>query len=345
MNTDKQKRKITFIREQALFFVKNCKCYGPLYAMFSLLWWMTFYLKLPFSYKLSRISILYKTRFWDNRLKSHYADIIRKVDAQRNAQVNPQHATTVWFFWGQGESEMPPLVRACYSQLKTFNEEVKLITLENLCQYIIIDEQIVRKVYNGQIKWANFSDIIRMSLLAKYGGLWLDSTIWVRGKIPFDILSQYSYWTASGSNEQLKKTERTCFWSSFDWNWSSSILYANQPNFRLYIFVSEMLKAIAVREKHWPDYVIQDYLIYYAYINFPEVADCVRRNKLFCNNRIMLAKIMNQKFDIKHYNELTRSDYFFKLSFRTSWKKNTENHELTYYGRILEGPINPKYIK
>lgn len=345
MNTNKQKRTLIFIREQIQTFISNWKYYGLLYAIFSLLWWMTFYLKIPFSYKLSKLAILYKTKFWNNRLDSHYADIIQKVNAQKQVQNNTQPTTIIWFFWGQGENEMPVLVKACYNQLQTFNQNIKLVTLKNLHEFITIDKQILTKVYNKQIKWANFSDIIRMSLLSKYGGLWLDSTVWVKGKIPFDILTKYQYWTASGNNEKLRKAEKTCFWSSFEWNWSSSILYANQPQFILYTFVSEMLKAIAIREKHWPDYVIQDYLIHYAYTNFPDVTNCVNKNELFCNNRIMLARIMNQKFDKQQYKELTKFDYFFKLSFRTNWKKTTSNQELTYYGRILEGPINPEDIK
>ena len=101
-----------------------------------------------------------------------------------------------------------------------------------------------------------------------------------------------------------------------------------------------MMISIAEREKQWPDYVIQDYLIYYAYKNLPEVEEMLAQSTAIpCRNRNKLAEMMNDKFDEKIYKELIDNDFVFKLSYRAKWKKETAEGAQTFYGRILNGVI------
>ena len=104
----------------------------------------------------------------------------------------------------------------------------------------------------------------------------------------------------------------------------------------MFSFVSDMLQAIAEKSKAWPDYVIQDYLIYYAYRFLPEVGEQLRQVATWpCSKRNSLATIMNQEFKRAEYDELCSSDYFFKLSFRSVWKMKTQDGKMTYYGFVL----------
>lgn len=181
---------------------------------------------------------------------------------------------------------------------------------------------------------------MRNTLLFTYGGLWLDATVWVVGKVPFELISQNPYWTAAYN--KIPTDKRVFFWSNIEWSWSSSIMYARDENFVLFSFVSKMLKAIAEREKVWPHYVILDYLIYSAYRLYPEVRDSMERCTLWGNNRLILATMMNNKFEEKQYNNLIKTDFCFKLSFRTAWQKYTSDGKLTFNGRILSGTIDSK---
>lgn len=55
--------------------------------------------------------------------------------------------------------------------------------------YIKIPDIIQDRVESKKISMAQYSDIIRMCLLAEYGGLWIDSTVLVTQLIPSIFLS------------------------------------------------------------------------------------------------------------------------------------------------------------
>lgn len=111
----------------------------------------------------------------------------------------------------------------------------------------------------------------------------------------------------------------------------------------LFSFVSDMLQEIAIKEKLWPDYVIQDYLIYYACRKFPLVdKDIENISKIDCSKRNDFAKIMNQQYNRKVYQRLIDSNFIFKLSFRSSFNISLSDGTLTFYGRILLNIIDPQ---
>lgn len=318
------------------FFYKWGNWGFPL-ATYNLIWWLCFYLRPPFALKISTWAIKKKTLIFDDYFNHRYIDIINKYT--QIIVPKPINSVTIWVFWGQGEENMPPLVKACYRQLIHLNENVRLVTSTNIKDYITLNPLIYSKVKEGHISWAHFSDIIRTTLLAKYGGLWIDATVWVSERIPFQMLSNFEIFSPNGKVPQTNKSVR--FWTSFEWNWSTWCLWSKNADNRLFLFVSSMLQAIGEREKCWPDYVIQDYLIYYACRFFPDVQESIKRmQEISGEKRNNLAKIMNQPFNKVLYNDLTSSDFVFKLSFRSPWKAQTPSGEETFYGRILTGIIN-----
>ena len=314
------------------------KHYSATYSLYNILWWFCFYTRPPYYYKLSTYAIKKKTAWLDKYIESRYKNIIDKYkenDSYCNNETKNKEPN-IWVFWGQGEEAMPQLVRACYKQLITYNSNVQLITNDNLHNYIHLPEIIKKKVLSGKISWANYSDIIRNSLLCKYGGLWIDATVWVRGAIPFDKLNNVEFFSANGIIPTSTRSIR--FWTSFKHNWSTWCLWSKNSGNPLYSFVSEMLIAFAKDEEVWPDYVIQDYLIYYASKHFPVVDTMMNEMKhsdIPCDKRNALATIMNEEYNEKKYLELTKNNYFFKLSFRTKCHERTTEGKPTFYGRLI----------
>ncbi len=319
-------------------FLSLYKGYSLSYAIYNLIWWLCFYTQPPFSYKQSSYAIKKKTAWLDKYIEKKYKDIIDRYK-EKNSKCNNETKNkepNIWVFWGQGEEAMPQLVRACYKQLTTYNSNVQLITNDNLHNYIHLPEIIKKKVIRGNISWANYSDIIRNSLLSKYGGLWIDATVWVSGSIPFDKLNNVEIFSANGIIPTSARSIR--FWTSFKYNWSTWCLWSKNSGNPLYSFVSEMLIAFAKDEEVWPDYVIQDYLIYYASKHFPVVDAMMNEMKLcgiLCDKRNALATIMNEEYNEERYQELTKDNYFFKLSFRTKWYEKTTMGKPTFYGRLI----------
>lgn len=318
-------------------FFSLWKNYSFIYACYNILWWVCFYTRPPYCNKISTFAINGKTKWLDKYFAKKYNHII---DKYRNAAISGEVITEakIWVFWGQGETQMPPLVKACYRQLTHYNENVILVTLENINNFIELPHIIYEKANMGNISWAHFSDIVRNTLLAKYGGLWLDATVWVSGAIPFERLSQVDIFSANGKIAHTSRS--TCFWTSFEYNWSTWCMWSKSAENRLFAFVSEMLISIAEHEKQWPDYVIQDYLIYYAYKNIPGIANMLEESKTIpCNNRNKLATIMNERYNENKYQELIKDNFIFKLSFRANWQTTTKDGTETFYGRILKDVI------
>ena len=54
-----------------------------------------------------------------------------------------------------------------------------LLDENNLKEYVQIDEMVYQKKNKGIIGMALFSDIIRLSLLSAYGGIWCDATLFL----------------------------------------------------------------------------------------------------------------------------------------------------------------------
>ena len=79
----------------------------------------------------------------------------------------------------------PELVQACYARLVSPHPgQVHLLHQDNLAEYVSIPDYIMQKVKKGQITYTHFSDIVRVNLLAEYGGIWIDSTCWCAQPIP-----------------------------------------------------------------------------------------------------------------------------------------------------------------
>lgn len=98
----------------------------------------------------------------------------------------------IWFMWLQGLDEAPELVKTNYKMLiKIYGENnVRLITESNLYDYIELPNYILNKRKDKIISATHFSDIVRIQLLALYGGMWVDSTVFFSHRLPKIILDQ-----------------------------------------------------------------------------------------------------------------------------------------------------------
>lgn len=328
------KRAWAYIKIRTWEFICLWKNYSFTLAFWGIIWWLCFYLHMPFNWKLSTLAIRKKTAWLDKYMEIHYIDIIEKY--KNYSPVSKQIGDhRIWVFWGQGEIQMPPLIKACHRQLTYFNKNITLISSQNVEQYINLPSIIYENVKDGLISWAHFSDIVRNTLLAQYGGLWLDATVWVSGKLPIDKFSTMSIYSANVIFPIISKFS-VRYWSSFEYNWNSWCLWSNQSNHLLFSFVSDMLCNIAKNETFWPDYVIQDYLIYYACRKFPSVKKDFENIYIHNQHWTDLAEMMNLPYSKQKYNNLIQTDYVFKLSFRSPWRIKTSKGEQTFYGRILE---------
>ncbi|WP_409043652.1 capsular polysaccharide synthesis protein [Latilactobacillus sakei] len=108
-----------------------------------------------------------------------------KVTLELSENVKP-----VWFMWLQGIEEAPELVKNNFEILSSSveKERIILVTEKNIMEYITLPDFIFDKWKNGIISNTHLSDIIRLELLVRYGGIWIDSTIMLtENEIPWYV--------------------------------------------------------------------------------------------------------------------------------------------------------------
>ncbi|MGN1164815.1 MAG: capsular polysaccharide synthesis protein [Lachnospiraceae bacterium] len=87
---------------------------------------------------------------------------------------------TIWAIWWQGaDAVKPKLVQKCLDSINSNKGKFKFVIIDknNYSKYIDIANVILEKFENGTIGIAAFTDYIRFSLLKKYGGWYVDATI------------------------------------------------------------------------------------------------------------------------------------------------------------------------
>ena len=122
----------------------------------------------------------------------------------------------VFVFRYQDIRNAPDIVKICIESQRKFTPkdwELHIITKENLNQYIEIPACIKEKVLNKTISLTMFSDIVRFKLLYEYGGIWMDSTIFLSGNSFFKDISELDFYTIKGcfKNFELIHGGWTCF--------------------------------------------------------------------------------------------------------------------------------------
>ena len=116
------------------------------------------------------------------KLRKKYAGFIKEFQAAFREE-GQKTSNKVWVCWLQGIEQAPELVQACYASLQMHlkDREIILLTRENYRQYIQLPEFIEEKARRGIISHAHYADLMRLELLLKHGGTWIDATVLCTG--------------------------------------------------------------------------------------------------------------------------------------------------------------------
>ncbi len=118
------------------------------------------------------------------KLSKKYMPVLEKFDIEYSTKKYLQSkGNKVWVFWMQGMDKAPALVQRCYRSLQENlkDREIILITEKNLNEYVQFPDYIIKKLSNGIITYTHLSDLLRVELLIRYGGTWIDSTVFCTG--------------------------------------------------------------------------------------------------------------------------------------------------------------------
>ena len=237
--------------------------------------------------------------------------------------------SAIWVLWWQGEEKAPDIVKACIQSIRknANGHEVIILSKENYQSYVTLPDKIIKKHDAGIIGHAFYSDMIRLDLLANYGGLWIDATVFISQPIPEDLF-QMDFYT-------LKTYNPNYTWYSKS-RWTGYFL-AGKKGFPFFSFARDALIMHWEKTDRAIDYLVADYVYGLAYEYISVVREAV--DHLPDNNRQRgdLMAAINDEYDPALFQMLETDETFAsKLSWRygNPAPRNKEG-KLTNYGYLI----------
>lgn len=209
------------------------------------------------------------------------------------SETDQQIPKIIWTMWAQGEVQAPEIVRRCWASWRKYNPEYTFIKVsdENVHKFVDTDRP-------PTVSLQTWSDLARITLLAKFGGVWADATCfccapldgWLgryvgsgffafRDPGPDRILS--NWFLASSTNSyiaqrlQVRFAEYLSKGGMREWSTTWAGRVARRVHTR-YLATSPQLPLI------WLKYPIRRWLRVYPYYCFHYLfADLVKRDRTF----------------------------------------------------------------
>ena len=119
-----------------------------------------------------------------SRLRRKYESAIQKFREENQYslvydQRYKEASNKIWICWFQGLDAAPHVVQECIASVKKHlsDREVVVLTDANYHHYVTFPDHIKTKIAQGIISKTHLSDLLRLELLTKYGGTWIDGTV------------------------------------------------------------------------------------------------------------------------------------------------------------------------
>lgn len=260
-------------------------------------------------------------------LKDLLSDVLIKCRLDTEEYTKDNDAP-IWVCWWTGEESAPPIVKRCIRSIReqSNGHRVNFIDKNNYSEYIEIPKYILDKVESGDMCLAIFADYVRVSLLNKFGGLWIDSTIFCSRAIPEEYFS-YPFFS-------IKRDERECGYIS-KLRWTTFFLgsFKNNP---LVYFIKTAFETYWNNHENAIDYLLFDYLIELGYREIPQIKlliDNVPINNIHVDDlqAAMNANMPSDSFD----NIINKNTVLYKLSWRETYETIDSNGNETVFNHYL----------
>lgn len=280
-------------------------------------------------YKLSSWAHSKKDEWILNYLQDMLKSLIHKYKKCEDEGSQVENAP-IWVCWWTGEENAPVLVQQCINSIKrnAGGHPVYIISKENYSDYIDIPVYILRKMENKMMGLAHFSDYLRVSLLERHGGLWLDATIFCSKEIPLEYFGP-SFFTCKS------EVKKGCYLSDFQWvtfclgGWKHQLFYQ---------FMKDAFELYWREENKAIDYLFFDDLIYIAKENIPSIRKTLEAVPINNIHRDDLQAAMNEALPAQEiWNVIKGDTCLYKLSWRETYSKVTYDGRQSVYGYFVEG--------
>lgn len=263
------------------------------------------------------------------KLKARFAKLYLKkyVDFGINCKIdknkNRKDEKIIWQYWHQGTKEAPKIIKKCLLSVKEQMKGYKQIVLDynSIKDYVELPDRYYRLLEDKKMKIAHFSDVLRVYLLEKYGGTWIDSTIYLTDKIPDEIMNSNFCILQKDILSDLSGNNNSCF-------------FIHNKEYSAHI---AMMKNIL--DKYWAenDFVINYFMFEHISTMLSQIKgelkdewDNMPRYSAEITGE--LQKHLFDEFKIDEFEKIKKLTPIHKLTYKKPKKTAQKN---TYYDYIL----------
>lgn len=256
------------------------------------------------------------------KLRKRYKDALDEFD-NKYQELPQTHSNKVWVCWMQGIENAPKLVQRCYQSLKDNlkDRDIVLITSSNLKDYTDFPQYILEKYEKGLITHTHFSDLLRVELLCRYGGTWIDATVFCSGgNIPTYMLDSELFMF-----QNLKPGADGSVLNISSWFMTSC------ANNKIMLAVRNLLWEYWKKKNRLVDYFLLHHFIMMVSERY---SDDWKKIVQFPNSfpHVLLLMMFNE-FNQEKWNAVTNACPFHKLAYKRS--KEEMEKEGTYYKHLM----------
>ena len=257
------------------------------------------------------------------KLRKKYRPFIKEYLKKEQMDLVRKQSNMVWVCWLQGMENAPELVQKCYGSLQEnlFGKEIVLLTEDNYRNYVQFPDYIQNKIDQGIITRTHMSDLLRLELLIKYGGTWIDATVYCSG----NNFPEYMFDSELFVFQNLKPGLDGHATSISSWFMSAC---TNHP---ILILTRELLYNYWMKKKYMIDYFLLHDFFQLAIEQYPEEW---RKVIPFSNSipHILLLRMFDS-YNEDIWRAIKDMTHFHKMTYK--FKEDNLKKENTFYSRIF----------
>lgn len=257
-------------------------------------------------------SIVHRNQILLQWLTKHNRELLENYKQKGCEKLDAETAQApLWIFWWQGRRAMPEIIALCYqSKVRAAGSHpIVLLTKDNVKNYVEFPDYVWEQFSKKKLKIQHLADMIRVQLIAKYGGVWLDASIYCRDKIPESVY-QSEIFSLKGplNNKYVSK----CRWTTF-------AIGGNKNNI-LCSFLNDFFIRYCKTGKPFINYYMFDCAIAVAYDNLPQVKKEIDKLPMSPNDFYWLSEHLGDTSE-EAKEKLKHQTLFQKIA----WKNYVEN--------------------
>lgn len=298
---------------------------------------LAFILSLLFPYhdkgKLSWSLLQHKHNVLLKYLKKHYYHLA--LNSEVRSQKESKYKDCIWTAWLQGEENAPESIRMTLASIRQNANGHQVIVLTNRCidQFVEVPKKIKEKYKLGIIGNAHYADVVRMMVLAKYGGLWLDATTLLHEQVNEESFSNDFYSVAQPDSKPSRDVANH--------RWIVGII-GGMPESVYLARISSMLNAFWCEHIICIDYLVFDYLLAMLYHNDKSFSATVEALARMEYSSTALRRILNTPYDENTVSQLMIERQIYTITYKQYYFKSTPDGRETVYGHLYKSYLGEK---